>query len=232
MSPEQFKSEVKTWFAHGQGSALEAPLHRITYQPMQEGLPFFRPIGFKTYIVTGGGQDFVRPVCGGDLRHPARTGRRHAEWQKYGYDNDGRPMLTKEPKILLNDNYAGKPEGIHLMIGRGPSPPSAIARRPADARIHRGRRRRAAVDAGLSRRCHGEYAYGPAQGLPDSGSAPSRKRCMTRQEERVDGHQHEKGLEENLWVQEVAGGMDRLTVNNGMQLVSLHKTQRKEVPKG
>ena len=39
---------------------------------------------------------------------------------KYGYDKTGKPFLTKEPKLLLNDNNAGKPEGIHLMIGRRP----------------------------------------------------------------------------------------------------------------
>ena len=39
---------------------------------------------------------------------------------KYGYDKEGKPFLTKEPKLLLNDNNAGKPEGIHLMIGRQP----------------------------------------------------------------------------------------------------------------
>ena len=39
---------------------------------------------------------------------------------KFGYDKDGKPILTKEPKLLLNDNDAGKPEGIHLMIGRRP----------------------------------------------------------------------------------------------------------------
>ena len=39
---------------------------------------------------------------------------------KFGYDKDGKPFLTKEPKLLLNDDFAGKPEGIHLMIGRRP----------------------------------------------------------------------------------------------------------------
>jgi hypothetical protein len=38
----------------------------------------------------------------------------------YGYDKNGRPVLTKEPKLLLNDDNAGKPEGIHLMTGRRP----------------------------------------------------------------------------------------------------------------
>ena len=39
---------------------------------------------------------------------------------KYGYDKNGKPILTKDPKLLLNDDKAGKPEGIHLMIGRRP----------------------------------------------------------------------------------------------------------------
>ena len=39
---------------------------------------------------------------------------------KFGYQKDGTPFLTKEPKLLLNDDNAGKPEGIHLMIGRRP----------------------------------------------------------------------------------------------------------------
>ena len=59
---------------------------------------------------------------------------------KYGYDKDGKPFLTKEPKLLLNDNDAGKPEGIHLMIGR---PGRSTARRTRAAcfrlREHGGR---------------------------------------------------------------------------------------------
>ena len=54
------------------------------------------------------------------------TASRPSRWSappaatKYGYDKDGKPFLTKEPKLLLNDDNAGKPEGIHLMIGRRP----------------------------------------------------------------------------------------------------------------
>ena len=51
---------------------------------------------------------------------------------KYGYEKDGKPFLIKEPKLLLNDNNAGKPEGIHLMIGRRPTQRLAI--RPAIAK--------------------------------------------------------------------------------------------------
>ena len=72
---------------------------------------------------------------------------------KYGYDKDGKPILTKEPKLLLNDNNGGKPEGIHLMIGRRPlRGVRQLDRRPANAGVHGGRRRRAARDAGAARR--------------------------------------------------------------------------------
>jgi hypothetical protein len=85
----------------------------------------------------------------------------------YGYAKDGKPFLTKEPKLLLNDNNAGKPEGIHLMIGRRPH--MAVGNSTGDQQMLEYTKAgdgRTAVDAGAARRCKREYAYGPAQGLP------------------------------------------------------------------
>ena len=59
-------------------------------------------------------------VRGTNVRHSARAGRRHGARDQYGYEKDGKTFLTKEPKLVLNDNDAGKPEGIHLIIGRRP----------------------------------------------------------------------------------------------------------------
>ena len=77
-------------------------------------------------------------------------------------------MLTKEPKLLLNDNNAGKPEGIHLMIGRRPS--AAFGNSTVDLLtleyIGRRRRRPADDEPVLHDDAQREYAYGPAQGLP------------------------------------------------------------------
>ena len=73
-------------------------------------------------IVTGGGQDFVRVYAEQVYGIPPEQVVGTAEATKYGYDKSGKPFLTKEPKLLLNDNDAGKPEGIHLMIGRRPPP--------------------------------------------------------------------------------------------------------------
>ena len=91
----------------------------LTYLPMQEVLKYLRANGYKTYIVTGGGQDFVRVYSEAVYGIPPEQVIGTAGGTKYGYDKDGKPFLTKEPKLLLNDNNAGKPEGIHLMIGVG-----------------------------------------------------------------------------------------------------------------
>ena len=88
---------------------------------------------------------------------------------KYGYDKEGKPFLTKEPKLLLNDNNAGKPEGIHLMIGRQPL--AAFGNSTGDREMLE--YTQAGDGARLSMLvlhddAEREYAYGPAQGLPDT----------------------------------------------------------------
>src|SRR5262245_65289502 len=87
---------------------------------MIELLTRLRANGFKTSIVTGGGQDFVRVYAEQVYGIPPEQVVGTAGGTKYGYRKDGKPFLTKEPKLLLNDDNAGKPEGIHLMIGRRP----------------------------------------------------------------------------------------------------------------
>jgi hypothetical protein len=87
----------------------------------------------------------------------------------YGYDKDGKPILTKDPKLLLNDDNAGKPEGIHLMIGRRPY--AALGNSTGDRQMleytHAGDGARLAMIV-LHDDAKREYAYGPAQGLPDT----------------------------------------------------------------
>jgi hypothetical protein len=127
-----------------------------------------RDNGFKTYIVTGGGQDFVRVYADKVYGIPPEQVVGTAGGTKYGYE-DGKPFLTKEPKLLLNDDKAGKPEGIHLMIGRRPY--AAFGNSNGDREMLEW------TGAGTGARLKmlllhddaaREYAYGPAQGLPDS----------------------------------------------------------------
>ena len=93
----------------------------LTYQPMLEvfALPP-RKKWLPHFIVTGGGQDFVRVYSQRVYGIPPWQVVGTAGGVKYAYDKDGKPFLTKEPKLLLNDNNAGKAEGIHLEIGVRP----------------------------------------------------------------------------------------------------------------
>ena len=120
MSVEEFNAEAKKWLETAKHPRWNRPYTELVYQPMLEVLRYLRDNGYKTYIVTGGGQDFVRVYAEQVYGIPPEQVVGTAGGTKYGYDKDGKPFLTKEPKLLLNDNNAGKPEGIHLMIGRRP----------------------------------------------------------------------------------------------------------------
>jgi hypothetical protein len=120
MTVEEFSSEVKPWLQVAKHPRFKRLYTELTYAPMLEVMRLFRDSGYKVYFVTGGGQDFVRvysePTYGVSPEHVVGT----AGEVKFSYDKSGKPILTKEPKLLLNDDKAGKPEGIHLVIGRRP----------------------------------------------------------------------------------------------------------------
>ncbi len=169
MTIEQFQTEVKEWLATARHPRWKRPYTELTYQPMQEVLRYFRANGYKTYIVTGGGQDFVRVYSEEVYGIPPEQVVGSAGATKFGYDKNAKPVLTKEPKLLLNDNDAGKPEGIHLMIGRRPV--AAFGNSTGDQQMLE--YTKAGNGARLSMLvlhddAEREYAYGPAQGLPDS----------------------------------------------------------------
>ena len=87
---------------------------------MLELMAFLRANSFKTYIVTGGGQEFVRSFAEHTYGVPPEQVVGTAGRTAYGYDKDGKPMLMKLPKVLFVDDKMGKPEGINLVIGRRP----------------------------------------------------------------------------------------------------------------
>jgi len=120
MTVEEFGAQVKDWLAAAKHPRWKRSYTELAYQPMLEVMKLLRANGYKTYIVTGGGQDFVRVYSESVYGIPPEQVVGSAGGTKFGYDKSGRPMLVKEPKLLLNDDKAGKPEGIHLMIGRRP----------------------------------------------------------------------------------------------------------------
>jgi len=169
MSTEQFQAEVKQWFAEAKDPRWHKPYNELTYQPMQEVMKYLRANGYKTYICTGGGQDFVRVYAEQTYGIPPEQIVGTMGGTTYGYDKDGKPFLTKDPKLLLNDNNGGKPEGIHLMIGRRPH--AAFGNSPGDQQMleytKAGDGARLAMLV-LHDDAKREYAYGPATGLPDT----------------------------------------------------------------
>jgi phosphoglycolate phosphatase-like HAD superfamily hydrolase len=120
MSVDDFEAEVKKWLETARHSRWNRPYTELVYQPMLEVLRHLRENGYKTYIATGGGQDFVRVYSERVYGIPPEQVVGTMGGTKFGYGKDGKPFLTKEPKLLLNDDHAGKPEGIHMMIGRRP----------------------------------------------------------------------------------------------------------------
>jgi hypothetical protein len=136
---------------------------------MIELMKYLRANGYKTYIVTGGGQDFVRVYAEQVYAIPPEQVVGTMGATSFGYDPHGRPFLTKDPKLLLNDDNAGKPEGIHLMIGRRPH--AAFGNSSGDRQMLEytkagdGARLAMLVLHDDEKR---EYAYGPTNCLPDT----------------------------------------------------------------
>jgi hypothetical protein len=169
MTVDDFRAQVESWIAAAKEPRWKRPYTDLTYQPMQEVLSYLRANGFETYIATGGGQDFVRVYSERTYAIPPEHVVGTAGGTTYSYDPNGKPILTKDPELLLNDNFAGKPEGIHLMIGRRPY--AAFGNSTGDQQMLEytgagdGARLKMLV---LHDDAEREYAYGPAEGLPDS----------------------------------------------------------------
>jgi phosphoglycolate phosphatase-like HAD superfamily hydrolase len=169
MTVEEFSAEAKKWMESAQDPRWKRPYTELAYQPMLEVLRYLRDNAYKTYIVTGGGQDFVRVYAEKVYGIPPEQVVGTAGGTKYAYASDGKPFLTKEPKLILNDNNAGKAEGIHLMIGRRPY--AAFGNSTGDRQMLEYTKAGTGVRLAmlvLHDDAKREYAYGPAAGLPDS----------------------------------------------------------------
>lgn len=169
MTVDRFRTEARRWLETAKDARWKRPYTELTYQPMQEVMRYLRGAGYKTYIVTGGGQDFVRVYSEATYGVPPEQVVGTAGETRFGYDAGGKPILTKEPRLLLNDDKAGKPEGIHLMIGRRPQ--LAFGNSAGDREMLEYTTAGEGARLGLlvlHDDAAREYAYGPAAGLPDS----------------------------------------------------------------
>ncbi len=119
MTTDQFAAEVTDWLATAEHPRFQRPYTRLVYQPMVELLDYLRANGFKTFIVSGGGVDFMRPWADGAYGIPPE--QVVGSSIKSGFEiEDGKPALKKLPELEFVDDGPGKPEGIHRFIGRRP----------------------------------------------------------------------------------------------------------------
>ena len=139
MTTDEFAQIVKDWVAQAQHPRFKRPYTDLVYQPMLELLSYLRANGFKTFIVSGGGVDFMRVFAEEVYGIPPEQVVGSVGETKLEMRN-GKPALLKLPKINLVDDKAGKPVGIHRFIGRRPVLRlRQLGRRPADARVDGGR---------------------------------------------------------------------------------------------
>ena len=119
MTTEEFSTTVTEWIAAARHPKSGKPFTSMTYQPMHELLGYLRGNGFKTYIVSGGGIEFMRPWVEKTYGIPPE--QVIGSYGKLKYEiRDGKPVLVKLPEIGLLDDHEGKPAGIQTFIGRRP----------------------------------------------------------------------------------------------------------------
>ena len=173
LTVEEFRAAAQDWMATARNPVLNRPRADLTYQPMKEVLELLRANGFRTYIVTGGGQEMVRTYADRLYGIPPEQVVGTPDAVRFGYDAAGRPVLRMEPSVLFEDLFGGKPEGIHLVIGKRPlaafgnstGDRQMLEYAKAGQRSGKGARLAALVLHDDAKR---EFAYGPAQGLPAS----------------------------------------------------------------
>jgi phosphoserine phosphatase len=119
MTPEDFRQAVKAWLAAAKHPRLGRRYDELVYQPMLEVLTYMRANGFKTFIVSGGGAEFIRAFAEERYGIPPEqiVGSRIVTTFER---RDGRPILFRLPKVDFVDDGPGKPVGIDQQIGRRP----------------------------------------------------------------------------------------------------------------
>lgn len=116
---EQFQQSVRDWLKTARHPKTKRAYNEMIYQPMLEVLDLLRANGYKTYIVSGGGIDFMRVFAEETYGIPPEQVMGSSLKAKYEI-RDGKPAIVKLPEVHFVDDKAGKPVGIHQHIGRRP----------------------------------------------------------------------------------------------------------------
>ncbi len=120
MTTDQFAKIATDWFATARHPRFDRPYTELAYQPMLELLAYLRANDFKTFIVSGGGVEFIRVISDQVYGIPPQQVVGSSAATKFQTGVDGKPVLVMEPKIAFVDDGPGKPEGINRFIGLRP----------------------------------------------------------------------------------------------------------------
>ncbi len=119
MTTSEFDQIAREWFKTARHPRFKRPYNEMVYRPMLELLAYLRANGFKTFIVSGGGVEFMRAFATEAYGIP--PDQIVGSMGKLEYEmRNGTPMLIKLPQVLFIDDKAGKPEGIQSFIGQRP----------------------------------------------------------------------------------------------------------------
>ena len=119
MTTEEFDKDVKNWLATAKHPTTKRPYTEMVYQPMLEVLAYLRANGFKTFIVSGGGIEFMRPWTEKVYGIPPEQVVGSSIKTKFEM-RDGKPVLVRFPELNFLDDKGDKPVGIQQYIGRRP----------------------------------------------------------------------------------------------------------------
>jgi phosphoserine phosphatase len=167
MTSVEFEKVVKDWIATAKHPKTGKHFTDMTYQPMLEVLAYLRANGFKNFIVSGGGIEFMRPWTEAVYGIPPEQVIGSSVKTKFEL-RDGKPVIVRLAELNFNDDKADKPVAINQHIGRRPIAAFGNSRGDQEMLEYTqggsGARFELIV---LHDDAAREYAYGPAQGLPD-----------------------------------------------------------------
>jgi len=119
MTVGEYDQSIRNWLRSARHPQLKRPYTELVYAPMQELLAYLRASGFKTFIVSGGSVEFMRPWAEQAYGIPPEQIIGSQQDVSFAM-RDGKPVLTRAPKIVFVDDGPGKPVGIYRQIGRRP----------------------------------------------------------------------------------------------------------------
>ncbi|KJC48650.1 haloacid dehalogenase [Bradyrhizobium sp. LTSP849] len=120
MTTDAYAQAVADWLTQARHPRFNRPYNELVYQPMVELLAYLRTNGFKTFIVSGGGVEFIRAWAEKAYGIPPEQVVGSSGMTQFKIGDDGRPILMKLPKVEFVDDGPGKPAGINRFIGRRP----------------------------------------------------------------------------------------------------------------